>query len=225
MKYEIFIDFLIRKQYNLDVMETCELLRKCVQKDRKAWDEFFKRYESLVIRSVRYKLKKLNFRASPEEYRDIVQEIFTSIWEKDKLSKVKNPDCLKGWLAIVALNYTFNYCSRKAFKKAKNTLSLDEGLTEENPGLCLSNIIPSRKLNTEKTLEANELNRIISSEISKLVPRQQLALKLNILDGKKQKDISSIMNIPEGTVATLISRAKKQLKANLQKILNPEFYA
>ncbi|MGB2601843.1 MAG: sigma-70 family RNA polymerase sigma factor [Candidatus Omnitrophota bacterium] len=224
MKYEIFIDFLIKKQYNVDVMETRDLLLKCAKKDRKAWDEFFRQYESLVTRTVRYKLKKLNFRASKEEYRDIVQEIFISIWEKDKLSKVKNAAALKGWLAIVSLNFTANYCSRKAFKSAKNTFSLNTKLSQEDTGFTLESIVPAEKFNTEKMVESNEIRELVNSEISKLGPKQQLALKLNILDGRTQKDISSIMAVPEGTVATLISRAKKQVKANLQKIMEPGIY-
>jgi RNA polymerase sigma-70 factor (ECF subfamily) len=205
-------------------MEIRNLLQRCVQKDREAWNEFVRQYQGLVTRSVLYKLKKLNFPSRKQEYRDIVQEIFTSIWEKDKLSKLKNPNCLKGWLAIVSLNFTVNYCQRKVFKKAKRTFSLENELANESPGFTLSSILSSEKLRTEKMIEANELKSMINAEISKLVPKQQLALKLSIFDGKTQKDISSIMNVPGGTVATLISRAKKQLRARLEKIMGQDFY-
>ncbi|MBD3425720.1 MAG: sigma-70 family RNA polymerase sigma factor [Candidatus Omnitrophica bacterium] len=219
------IDFLINLQYNGLIMnETRELVSRCLRKEPAAWDQFVRRYEALVTRSVRHKLKKLNFRLRKEEYRDIVQEIFTSIWEKDKLSKLRDPDRLRGWLAIVSLNFTSNYCSRKRFKQARTTFSLDEELAGESRGLTLRSVLSSAKLNTAKAVEANELGATIDKEISTLVPKQQLALKLNILDGKTQKEISSIMNVPEGTVATLISRAKKQLRQNLTRVLGASRY-
>ena len=41
-------------------------------------------------------------------------------------------------------------------------------------------------------------------------------LRFNIYENKKQKDIAEIMNLPQGTVATLISRGKKHLKEKLK---------
>jgi RNA polymerase sigma-70 factor (ECF subfamily) len=200
-------------------MTTEELLQRCIGKDTAAWDEFIRRYESLVTRSVSYKLNKLGRHLPKNETRDIVQEIFLLIWEKGKLSGVKNTACLKSWLVIVSVNATSNYCRRHLFKTGNNTFSLDERPFPESPDITLGSLLPSAKLDTAKTLESNELGKILKKEISKLGYRKRLSLKLNIYDGKKQKDIAQIMNIPEGTVATLISRAKNQLRKNLKDIL------
>lgn len=202
----------------MSVMTVQELLQRCINKDSGAWDEFIRRYRSVVLRSVLYKLDKLGGRLPKNEALDIVQEIFLSIWEKDRLAGVKDTAALKNWLVIVSLNFTSSYF-RKNKLRIKETLSLDEGLSPSMPEVKLGDIIPSLKLNTAKALERNELKDLLEKEISLLNYRQQLVLKFNIYDGKKQKDIAKIMNLPEGTVATLMSRAKNQLKERLKNVL------
>ncbi len=200
-------------------MTTEELLQKCVKRDRFAWDEFARRYHGLVTKSVGHKLHKLGVRLSKTEVLDIVQEIFLVIWEKDRLSGVKDTSTLKGWLVIVSMNFASNYYKKNTTRAARNTLSLDEVSSSENPEITLGSMIPSSTFDTAKTLESNELRNILKTEISKLDCRQQLALKLNIYDGKTQKDIAEIMNLPTGTIATLITRAKKRLRERLRIVL------
>lgn len=217
MKYEKNIDFLINLFYTAPAMITEELFEKCVNKDPEAWDEFVKRYKYLVTRSVKYKLYKLGVRFLRDEILDIVQEIFLFIWEKDKLQKVKNLKCLRAWLAIVSINFTSDYCKKSTFSHAKNTLLLNENTFFENPEITPELFISSPELNTAKMLESNELWRALGKEMSKLRPQQQLALKFNIYEGKKQKEIARIMNIPLNTVSTLIKRAKMHLRKNLKE--------
>ncbi len=193
------------------------MLNRCINKDRRAWDEFIRQYEGLVAKSVRYKLSKLRARVPRDQVVDIVQEIFLAIWEKNKLAGVKSPSTLKSWLAMVSLNFTTNYCELRSVRDTGGTLSLDANLFPENPGTTLGCLIPAEKLNTQKTLEANELRAMVDEEISKLDHRQQLVLKFNIFEEKTQKDISEIMDLPEGTVATLIRRGKQRLKDKLKK--------
>lgn len=198
------------------LMTTAELLKRCIAKDRGAWDEFTGRFTPLVKRSVSYKLNKLNLGYSRDQVEDIAQEVFLLIWEKDKLSSVRDTSSLKGWLAIVSLNITSNYCKKHIFSSGGRLLSLDEAKNFDSPGSTLSEVLSSEKLSTLKTLEANELKEIIDKELSLLPAKQQLALKFNIYDGEKQHDIARIMNVPAGTVATLIKRGKETLREKLK---------
>ncbi|MFQ5952102.1 MAG: RNA polymerase sigma factor [Candidatus Omnitrophota bacterium] len=200
-------------------MTTEQLIQKCVNKDRAAWDEFVRRYQGLVARGVRYKLKRMNVNLPKEEFHDIVQEIFLFIWEKERLSRVRNTACIRSWLAMVSVNRTYNYCKNKIFRLERDALSLDEDLYRDRPGVTLGSLLPSGKLNTGKMLESREIKEMLEKEIAKLGDRQQLAFKLNLYDGKTQKDIAKIMSIPENTVATLIRRAKNRLRENLKKNL------
>lgn len=184
-----------------------ELVQGCVRKDHNAWREFVAHYKGLAYKSVRYKLARLNQRLAKSEVNDIVQEIFLFIWEKDKLAGINNISALKSWLAMVSINAASNYCRRRAFRTSSNMLSLEE----DNTALI------SPKLNTECMVNRNEVFNIVQTEISKLDAKKQLALKLNIYHGKKYRDISRIINVPETTVINLLSRAKKRIRRNLKK--------
>ncbi len=193
--------------YYNERMTTEVLLKQCVDRDLTAWDKFACLYNPLVIKSVRYKLGKMNVRVSKSEYRDIAQEIFLFIWEKEKLSGVRDPKCLKSWLIIFSLNFTSNYC-RKMLKKSEDTFSFDDTL------------VPSFKFTPTKMLESKELGNIIKEKIAEFDNTQQLALKLHIYHNKKQKDIAGIMNLPIGTVSTLLRRGKSILRERLRDTLD-----
>jgi len=196
-----------------------ELLKKCVDKDRNAWDLFIRKYQGVVYRSVRYKLRRLNMRYPEREIRDIVQEVFLRLWEKERLAKVKTFDALEGWLAMVSINYTANYCRKRAFSGAENSLSLSGQIPGSFPGARLEDVISSGKLNTAKELESAEIKRALESEISKLEPRQRLVLKFNLYEGKKRREIADIMNIPLGTAAVLLKRARDRVRSGLEREL------
>lgn len=198
-------------------MNTGELIKRCIDRDHAAWNEFVKRYESLLIRSVRYKLKKFNLSMSQVEFRDIVQEIFLAIWEEGKLSGIRDVGCLKNWLVMLSINRTSNYCRDKVFRKTKKTLSFEKSLSADAPGITLGSIIPSDRFDPEKAAESAEIREALEAEIEKLNYKQQLALKLNIYDGRKHGDIADIMNIPENTVTTLIHRAKDRVRGEMEK--------
>ena len=200
-------------------MSTEELLKKCIEGDCGAWDEFIGRYKSLVTRSVCYKLKKTNakMKMPRDEFRDIVQEIFLMIWEKNELARVRDAASLEGWLVMVSLNRTSNYCRKRIYAKSKDMVSLEADLFAEKPGISFESIIPSTRFNTADMVESRELSELLKNEINSLDHKQQLALKLNVYEHKKQKDISKIMNIPEKTVATLVSRAKKRVREKMEE--------
>lgn len=198
-------------------MNTKELINRCVDRDHSAWALFVKRYESLIIRSVRYKLNKFNKNIAKNEFRDIVQEIFLSLWETNGLSKVRDAACLEKWLVMVSINKTLNYCRKRVFKESKRTLSFEKALFPETPAITLGSVISSDKFNSERMIESKEIQEIVERELDKLSYRQQLALKLSIYNRLKQKDIADIMYIPENTVATLIKRAKNQVREGMAK--------
>ena len=53
--------------------------------------------------------------------------------------------------------------------------------------------------------------------ISALRRQERAALLLNIVDGYTQAEIGAMLAVPEGTVASWVSRAKKQLREQLEK--------
>lgn len=198
-------------------MDTAELIRRCVARDNDAWERFVKVYEGLIIRSVRYKLKKANMSVLSDEFRDIVQEVFLSIWEGNSLASVRDIACLEHWLILTAMNKTSNYCKKKIYRDPGKFLSFDEDISSEGDGLTWGSIMASKAPSACIMAEDMEIKEILKKEIDRLGHKQQLALKLSLYDRKKQKEIAGIMNVPKSTVSTMIWRAKLHVREGVEK--------
>ena len=120
---------------------------------------------------------------------------------------------------MTSINMTSNYLRKLRTSAENNSLSLDAELFCVEPMLDKSSPLLSSYFNSEGDIELNELHNLLESKLAELPVKQQLALKLNVLHGKKQKDISEIMNMPAATVATLIRRGKIALKETLKPVL------
>ena len=195
-------------------MTTEELVKKCVKRNQSAWNEFILRYESLVRRAVYYKLNRMDSRSLRSEADDIVQEVFLMLWQDNKLSKLRDVTCLKSWLVAVTINRTSNYCKHR-WKEERKTRSLNQSLAED--GFTLEDVIPSRAFNPREALEVKEVRGIVRQRMNKLKEKERRVLELNLFGGKKQTDIAEVMDIPVGTVSTLIHRAKRKVRESVRQ--------
>ena len=195
-------------------MNTQELVERCIKRDRKAWTEFVREYEGLVKRAVWYKINRMNSKALMSDLEDIVQEVFLMLWDDNKPASVRDTSKLKGWLVIVAINKTINYAKRR-WNEEKRTRSLDERLLEGE--LTLEDVIPSGALDSSKALEFKEMSKSIRRSVKMLKEKERRVLELNLYGGKRQVDIAEVMDIPVGTVSTLISRGKRKVQESIRE--------
>ena len=193
-------------------MKTEELVERCIRRDRLAWNEFVHKYQGLVKRAVYYKLNKMNSRSLMSEADDIVQEVFLMLWRDNKLTQLKDLSSLKGWLVIVTINKTLNHCKRR-WKEQQRTRSLNQSLGDD--GFTLEDIIPSRAFDPNKALAVKEMVESVRHGVNMLKKKERRALELNLYGGKRQTDIADVMDIPVGTVSTLISRAKRKVQESV----------
>ena len=201
-------------------MTDTELFEKCKKRNRRAWDIFVRRYREHVRKSITYKFYKMDLRIPHSEISDIVQEVFLLIWEQDKLKNVKHPSNIGHWLALTAINASISYCRKHLFSSMNRSYSLDSVTLENNTQAPLAEILPSSKFNTSKEINKNEIFQIFEKELTKLNHKNRLALKFNIYDGRTQKEIAQIMNLPINTVSTMIKRSKDRIKKQLKKVLD-----
>lgn len=199
-------------------MDNTLLLQKCKSGDPNAWNLFIKRMGPLVKKCIAYKLKTLGLSKRKDITEDICQEIFFALWEKSKLDGLRDARALEGWLAIVSMNMASNWCRKNIFKDATRCVSLDGPVSQKISAPLLGEFLTSHKLRTSKEIHRRELERIVKSEIQSLPARQKLAIKFNLYDGLKHREIAEIMNVPINTVSTLIKRAKDRICENLMEL-------
>ena len=190
-----------------------DLVNNCKLNQTNAWELFYKRYNTFVLKCVKYKLNKLRITPSGFNASDITHEIFHAIWKYNKLETIKNAYYLKTWLSIFSINFTYNYL-RKHFYKEGITVSLDS-VQDPTSETTIKDLIPDNKSDIIGDIDFKELYAFILSRIDFLPKKQKIAIKLNLIFKKKHVDISRIMNLPISSVSSLILRSKNKLKKNI----------
>lgn len=196
-------------------MNNSTLLTKCKERDLAAWGLFVRRMSPLVKRSIFYKLRNLGLSRRKDIADDIHQEIFYTLWEKEKLKTVRDARALEGWIAIVSMNATSNWCKKNIFRQESSCVSFEKVLFRGQENIKLGDILSSEKFDTAEKLKNNEIRRLLEKEIELLPRQQKLALKFNLHDGLKHREIANIMNVPINTVSTLIKRSKDTLSKKI----------
>ncbi len=158
-----------------------------------------KRYEAKLLN---YILKISNI--SREDAEDILQEVFVKAYQN--LNDFDLNFKFSNWIYSIAHNTTISTFRKK--KVRPQTISWEDK--------DLNNILEST-LDIENT----SLQKLTYKKILKIINQLPLKYKdvliLKFVEGKDYQEISDIMRKPMGTIATLINRAKKSLKQELEK--------
>lgn len=178
------------------------IVEACINKDITAWAELVKKYSLLISISIKNRLSKYNIIITSSEAEDIKQNILSSIWEKDKLSHIKNRANISCWLAVVSGNTAVEYMSKK------------EPLRMANKELM--EFIPAHTPTPLESSIKKEIMEKVGHALESLPDTERLIIKLSLMHGKKYGEIAEILNLPAGTVSSYLKRAREKLKKNLK---------
>jgi len=183
-------------------LSTPDLIDKCTAKDPLAWAEFVKRNSPLIHSAIRKALLTYSagHYAPANEIKDIGQNVLVSLWGKNKLSEVKNKECIDYWLAVTARNAVIN-CLKA---RRKEVLISDQSFFEKLPAKGID----------RKTDEIESMDKKIKELYRLLTPREKLIFKLYFKKELNLKDVSKIMGIPLGTVSSAVTRMRKKIKCS-----------
>ncbi|MCP3927614.1 MAG: RNA polymerase sigma factor [Bacteroidetes bacterium] len=156
-------------------------------------DYFSCLYDRYGMRLLRY-IKKIAV-ISEEEAEDILQESFIKVWRN--LHSFDQSLKLSSWLYRIVHNETISYWRKqKSFGKDQK-VEWDETLYENIPvELEKEDWIEQKKVSTHRILNHLPL-------------KYKEVLILKYFEGMSYEEISDVLKIPEGTVATRMNRAKK----------------
>lgn len=190
--------------FRKNIDDDTSLVEACIGRDTAAWAILVKKYSPLISSSIAKALRKYGFNPLCEETEDIRQNVLTFIWEGAKLEKVNNRKSIAHWLSIVSQNAAIEHMRKKLAGEKPKLVSISETIIEDEIlGLTQP---PGRK----------ELHDAVERSISSLPSKEQLIIKLNLLDGISYHEVSEMLNIPKGTVSSYIKRAKEKLKDDLK---------
>ncbi len=160
----------------------------------------------------RYEQKLLNYilrlsSTSRENAEDILQEVFIKIYKN--LNGFDRDLKFSSWAYRITHNETMSH-----FRKKQTKLKITSIDDEENNNLI--NLLKS-SLDIQKEFSTKEIAKKVREIIDLLTSKYREILVLRYLEEKDYQEISDILKIPMGTVATLVSRAKKRFKIEATK--------
>ncbi len=180
----IFVAKTKRMDINDDVF-----LEKINSQSPTAYHELYNEYyKALVIYAA-------NFLATTETAEDIVQEIFTTIWEK-KISFI-SLQSLKTYLYNSTRNAALNYLKHQNVETGYIQYMLD-----------------TYKEITEEDTNEEEVYRLLFKSIDQLPPRCREIFVLH-MEGKKNEEIAQALGLSIETVKTQKKRAVQAIKKQM----------
>ncbi len=152
-----------------------------------------KNTEKLVAQMVRKMV------TNEDDQKDLVQDIYLKAYKN--LASFQFKSKISTWIANIAYHTTINYLQKKKIPIIGIENTIDTNFTlNDNP---------------ELTAIKTETIEILNAEIAKLPPLYKTLIILYHLEELPNKEIAEITNLPEGTIKSYLSRARKILKDNI----------
>jgi len=141
---------------------------------------------------------------------DIVQQAMLIAIEKN--NEFESESHFIGWLAGIVRNCALNHRRKSARRKTQPTDPADM-VAVETGGAPASPV--NRETGNLKPLQGSFDDRM-KSALQQLTPKARSCLLLRTVEGLDYKEISLLMDMPEGTAMNLVHRSKKKLREILQ---------
>lgn len=172
-----------------------DLLAKCREGSREAFAEIYRRNQRRV-----YSIALNFFGGDGDQACDIVQQVFVKLY--GRLDQFHGNSEFTTWLYRI----TVNACIDEQRKRSR-WFGLDEafGLGE-----------PRVKRTQQEKLERKELSAEVQRVVAKLKPKLRLPILLKYVEGLSYEEISKVLEISIGTVASRLNRGHKILASKLQ---------
>jgi RNA polymerase sigma factor (sigma-70 family) len=190
-------------------MDDLGFIRRCVNGDKKSWDEFIERYSRLVYNYIHSILAlKGTIQFNPDIVNDISQEIFLSLikdnFKKLRSFKARNGCSLASWLRLITIHSTIDY-----LRRLKPTVSLDQ---ENEEDFSLEDIIADDSASAKEMLTDEEKLNSLKDCIGKLDLDEQYFLELHMNRNLALEDIKDMLGISRPAVDMRKSRIIDKLK-------------
>lgn len=183
----------------MDEKKLVELFKKG---DRSAFNELVLKYQNTVM-NIAFGMLSVR-----EDAEDAAQEVFLKIYKN--ISAFNENSTLSTWIYRITVN-TCNDILRKRIKGKTVSIYPDNDDDSEI-------VIPDTSHTPEEAAQASEIRRQLLDAIAGLKEEYRTVITLFDLEGMSYDEISKIVNIPVGTVKSRLSRARGQLRKNLEHL-------
>lgn len=170
-----------------------EIVERIANGDRDALTDLYARYESTLSR---YLYQVTTDRGLAEE---VLQDTLVAVWKG--AAHFEGRSTVQTWLIGIARRQAHNCLRRRSLPWA------DASELE---------IVPAPGPDPEDLALANAEKAELAILLKRLAPVHREALVLTFIDGLSYQEIATVLGIPQGTVKSRLSNAKRALRALLQ---------
>ncbi len=131
---------------------------------------------------------------------DAAAEVFAAVYRA--LPKFEARSAISTWVYQIACRTFWRMRQRR----------------DANPTTSLEDVVPdARHASPLDQAAASEEEQLIWSTVAQLEPRQAMAVELHYRRGMAVEEIAVVMECPEGTIKTLLFRARERLRQRLAR--------
>ena len=173
-----------------------ELIRKCQQKSRKAFEELYRKFSPFVYGIC------MRYAKNRDEAQDILQDCFIKIM--NKIGDYRFEGSFEGWVRRMAVRESLNYL--------KMTRGVFFDIDEEDE--IVEDLSPDivSDMSAKEMLEA----------ISELPDGYRTIFNMYVIEGYQHSEIAEILNISESTSRSQLKKAREQLMCIIRNDLKKE---
>jgi RNA polymerase sigma-70 factor (ECF subfamily) len=176
-----------------------ELVSRTLE-NKQAFAAIVRRYEDPLLRYI----IRMGCRDSSAA-QDLLQEVFIKTYLH--LNDYDHSLQFSSWIYRIAHNEIVS-----SFRKERSRPSV---LEQEKDFFLFEKVIDEVGLSAQD--ETPHTSAEIKAAVDRLDPRSRDVIILKFFEEKRYEEISDILHLPQGTVATLINRAKKKIKSFLEE--------
>lgn len=183
-----------------------EIIEKVVKGESALYEILIRRYNPFLYRIGR------SYRYSHAETEDLMQETYVQAYFN--LSKFENRSSFKTWLTRIMLNNC--YQQKQKLRYRKEVVAVEETRTDTMAPLF------HESSNSEKLMINKELGRVLENALTKISEDYRIVFTLRELNGLSVLETVDALGISESNVKVRLNRARKMLRAEIEKLYSPE---
>ncbi len=185
-----------------------KLVRQCVAGDAQAWRALVLS-QNRRIYSICYR-----FTGSATDAEDLTQDVFLKLYRN-----LESFDAVKGsfqtWISTLTRNLLVDHFRRTRLDRATDSIHASFDGDEDGP--TVEDRLTDKRPSQEQHVAGLQLRARVQGALKQLSPELREAVILRDLEDMDYKEIAQVLNIPEGTVKSRISRGRGELARLLQR--------
>ena len=184
-----------------------QLVLGALEGDGQCFESIVKRYQNLVFNIA------FHYLGSREEVEDLAQEVFLRVFQTLERYDTSRP--LKHWIGKISVNR----CLDELRKRKIRRVSLVSDLADEDRN-GIDQLLEAANNNSPLTeLEAERCLKLLQVSMNGIPDKDRMAFVLREMEGVAYADLAAMLETSEVAVRIRVSRARKRLQVELEKLL------